>query len=96
MTVSGVSGPSILSFEEILSWQTLNGLELQPWEINLLRDLSRTYVVYRSEFEDPNSPAPWAKPVTVDREEVADRIRKAFSARVKRPTAKKGAIRGSR
>ena len=37
-------GPTPITFQELESWQRQTGLELQPWEVRMLRHLSLEYL----------------------------------------------------
>ncbi|MES2634008.1 MAG: hypothetical protein V4669_13625 [Pseudomonadota bacterium] len=58
----GGMGASAISHTEILSWSSLVGIVLQPWEARLLRRLSREYAGELHKAEKANCPPPWDHP----------------------------------
>lgn len=56
---AGGMGPAPLDSTDLLAWQAERGIELQPWEAQLLRRLSRDYLAESQRAEDPNRLAPW-------------------------------------
>ncbi|WP_239016837.1 phage tail assembly chaperone [Sphingomonas ginkgonis] len=61
---TGGMGPSTLSWREIGEWQRLTGVELEPWEARLIRDLSAAYIAEGRLAEDHNCPPPWRAAIT--------------------------------
>lgn len=57
--MAGGMGPSPLTCGELQSWQDQMGIELQPWELQLLRRLSKDYVGESSRATERDCPAPW-------------------------------------
>lgn len=55
----GAAGPVRLSFTEIRSWALLSGVQLKPWEVDLLRRMSSEFVSELNAAENPQRPAPW-------------------------------------
>ena len=55
----GAAGPVRLSFTEIRSWAQLSGVQLKPWEVDLLRQMSTEFVSEVNAAENPQRPAPW-------------------------------------
>ncbi len=79
IVISGGMGLSALSSQEILAWNECHGTMLQPWELRILRDMSRAYLVQLHESEDPDCPPPYGDPVNVfDRALVAKKVGNAF------------------
>jgi hypothetical protein len=78
--VSNGFGPSVVSWSDIDCWMTRTGLDLSPWEVLTLRDLSKVYVSELSQASDPNRPAPYVKikPVELPKEEVANKLMSAL------------------
>ena len=58
-TMSTGMGLTPISFEEILAWQSLTGIELDPWETRILRRLSYDYLSESHKAEKADYPAPW-------------------------------------
>ena len=76
---SGGMGLSALSHQEILAWAQCHGTMLQPWELRILRDMSRAYLMQLHESEKPDCPPPFGDPVNVfDRGLVAKKVTNAF------------------
>jgi hypothetical protein len=48
----GMSGPNPLSYEGIHAWSSLVGLELSPWEIELIKSLDNLWIKTTSEEAD--------------------------------------------
>lgn len=53
-------GDKSLPNREIESWQRQSGIELQPWEVRLVKRLSDVYLSESHAARDPDAPAPWA------------------------------------
>lgn len=52
-------GQGPISHESILAWQTLTGIELQPWEARALRRLSGEYLSEQHRAEKLGVEPPW-------------------------------------
>ena len=57
MTAGGYPGP--VTHEEIMAWQSLNGIELAPWEVRFLRRLSNEYLSQCHKAEKQHCRPPW-------------------------------------
>ena len=57
MANGGYPGP--VTHEEILAWQELTGIELKPWEMRFLRNLSREHLAESQRAEKRDCQAPW-------------------------------------
>jgi hypothetical protein len=76
---SGGMGLAALSSQEIWAWDQCHGTMLQPWELRVLRDMSRSYLVQLHESEKPDCLPPFGDPVNVfDRGLVAKKVSNAF------------------
>ena len=57
-------GPTIagnlLTHAEIGAWQENVGIDLEPWEVRVLRRLSSDYMSESRKAEKPDCPSPWA------------------------------------
>lgn len=42
-------GPDSLSYTEILAWSTLTGRIIEPWEVQILKDIDTSYLINASE-----------------------------------------------
>lgn len=58
-TMAAGAGQGPITNEEIVSWQTLIGITLAPWESRAIRSLSRDYMVESHKAERRDCPAPW-------------------------------------
>lgn len=52
-------GEGPIAWTDITAWQSLTGIELQPWEARTIRRLSIAFVHQRSEAKEPDCPAPY-------------------------------------
>jgi hypothetical protein len=80
---SGAMGPTVITHQEIQSWQTLTGIVLQPWEVRALRRLSGEYIAESRKAEKRDRLAPW-QPGAIAPEDlsaVADAMRKSMQRR---------------
>jgi hypothetical protein len=48
-----------LDYGQIETWARVRGVSLQPWQYDLLVDLSRAYLAESYEARDRNAKAPW-------------------------------------
>ena len=51
-------GPFPLGYADLLAWQQCMGVQLSPWEVGVLRDLSRAYCNELVASADPQVAAP--------------------------------------
>jgi hypothetical protein len=78
---SGGNGPIPLSSQEIISWCNGTGQELSSWEFQILREISKAYLVELREAEKPERLPPYGDPVNeFDRAVVAKKVSGAFKA----------------
>jgi hypothetical protein len=73
-TFPGAMGSVGLPYQELESWQRQTGIELQPWEVRLLRQASIEYAQQSQLALKPECPPP-GQVVEIDREKVAKHIR---------------------
>jgi hypothetical protein len=86
-------GPAPFDHRHIEAWMRCNGIELPPWQCNLLVQLSREYVSFQSKAVEEDCPSPWA---TEEQTEVRrDVVARALQSRMRALTSKprKGKIR---
>lgn len=57
---SGGTGAEPISYRDLAAWQDINGVELMPWEAQLLRQLSGSYLVMASKASALDCPAPYS------------------------------------
>jgi len=76
------AGNAPLSCSEIVAWERLTGVELQPWESKLLRRLSADYLGMASRASDPTCPSPYQSEVALqaNREAVSRQISNAMKS----------------
>lgn len=67
-----------LTFGELQAWQQQVGLDLQPWEVSMLRRLSRDYVAEAHRASSPAAKAPWVPDEVVHRKSVDAGLRSLF------------------
>jgi hypothetical protein len=79
-TVSTGMGPVIIGWRDLQAWQELVGIDLEPWELRLLRRLSADYLAQSLKAEKPDCPAPYLSRDQIDREAVDRKVRNAFRA----------------
>lgn len=74
-------GVGAITWGELESWQRQTGLQLQPWEVRMLRELSRAYAVQIDAAQDSDCPSPTAvEPSPEQRADVARGLRNSFRA----------------
>ena len=61
ITESGGMGPVPLSWREIAEWTRLSGIELPPWQVRLLRNLSVAYIAESRRAEEELCAPPWGR-----------------------------------
>jgi hypothetical protein len=74
-------GVGAVTWGELESWQRQTGLQLQPWEVRLLRELSRAYAVQLDASQEPDCPSPIeVEPSKEQRADVARGLSNSFRA----------------
>ena len=73
-------GQAPLDWQAIKAWQDLQGLELEPQEVDALRHLSTAYLSQQQKSEDKACPPPWVDTEQLDRDKVADKVSSTFKA----------------
>lgn len=61
-TLAAGMGAGPITHQEVLAWQALTGIALQPWEMRLLRRLSGEYLAESHRAEKLGCVPPWAPP----------------------------------
>lgn len=70
-----------LNSQEILSWCEGTGVELSAWEFQIIRDISKAYLVELREAEKLEKLPPYGDPVNqFDRATVSKKVTNAFKA----------------
>jgi hypothetical protein len=72
-SLSGSAGAIPLTWNEILSYCTVKGIELSDWESGVIMKLSRSYVAMLSEAREADCPAPY---VTEEAQAAIDKAKK--------------------
>jgi len=76
-----MTGPARLSALEIMAWQHGSGFSLDPWEFEVIRDMSSAYISGHTDGEDPASAPPFGViDQTYDREVVSKKVTSIFGA----------------
>ncbi len=69
-TMAAGMGAGPITHGELLAWQMLTGIKLEPWESRFLRRLSQEYLVESQRAEKRDARPPWvaepAKPPVTD------------------------------
>lgn len=52
-------GEQAVPYSEIESWQRQSGVELQPWESRVVKQLSEAYLSESHAARDPDAKSPW-------------------------------------
>jgi hypothetical protein len=86
----GGMGPAPLSHGEIQAWQLNTGIELNAWEANTLRTLSRDYVAQLQVSSAADEPAPYVAISLQDerRTAVSQRVGSIFGGLARRQAAR--------
>lgn len=80
-SVPGGFGEVPITWRDIAAWQDVIGIELEPWEARLLRELSIEYVSQRVDARKPDCPMPWLgteQDIASNRDKVAAQARALF------------------
>lgn len=78
-------GTAPIDSQRLVLWQQETGIELQPWEAQGLRRLSRAYVAESAAAEEFECPPPWsAVPTPELREQLARDLGAALRSRMSR------------
>lgn len=57
-TISGAMGSGPIGWRDLQAWQWCVGIRLLPWQCRLLVQLSKEYLGFQRDAEDPNCPSP--------------------------------------
>lgn len=76
----GGFGPAVLSHGEIRAWQDNTGIELQPWEVAMMRRLSGEYLKASAEAEKQDAPPPFGADRQERLRDVAEALRTSLRA----------------
>lgn len=77
-------GQLVITFGEIDAWQRLTGVQLPPWQVRLMRHLSREWIAETARARDRFCPPPWMSAPSADsRARVAAQLRSVLGSRAK-------------
>lgn len=48
-----------INWQEIKAWQDLHGIDMQPWELSIIKNASSAFVGMLSEARNQNCPPPF-------------------------------------
>lgn len=57
---TGGMGPTAVAWADLMHWQALSAVELDPWEARTLMRLSRDFVAQMDRAKEPTCPAPYS------------------------------------
>lgn len=79
-------GEGPIGWTDITAWQSLTGIELQPWEARTIRRLSIAFVHQRSVAKEPDCPAPYKDETlaVAQRNKVDQQFKALFKAMAKK------------
>jgi len=89
LTYNGM-GAAPVGWQDILAWQSVTGLELEPYEAEAIITLSSAYVDQHHRSKEANCPCPWVDPTQINRDAVANKIKEQFRAFSERRKSKRG------
>lgn len=76
---------------EISAWQQMVGIQLNPWEFRVLREMSRAYLAYLHEAEEFECPAPFGDySRQFNRNHIAEQAKRVFGRLAETGVKKKG------
>lgn len=79
IAVSGMSGPTSISWTEIASWKELTHTCLETWEARVVMRLSKEYCSYLDTAKDTHCKAPY----TCDDEDDLTPVRKIVDSKIR-------------
>lgn len=86
MVASGGMGPAPLRDIDIAAWRANVCIDLTPWEVGIVKELSRAYLHEHAAAQDPLAPPPYGSVAdTYDRAKVASRLGAALRAAARAP-----------
>jgi hypothetical protein len=86
-------GAQSIGWDDVKHWSDLMGLELEPQEVNALRQLSAAYLDQMHKAKESNCPPPWVDRDQLDRDKIADKVSSQFKALAKRRKERSGGSR---
>lgn len=78
--IGPATGEHPIGFADLVAWQDITGVELDPWEARTLRRLSAEYLAQRHASRDPGAPPPYSAGVQARRDLVAKQFATMASA----------------
>lgn len=79
-TVMAGMGEGPIGWTDIAAWQQLAAMELEPWEAQAIRSLSRAFLSQQHEARKPTCAAPFSE--TEEQAQTRDRVADQFKAMV--------------
>lgn len=73
-------GAAPLQWSDLQHWQTLTGIELNPWEATTLHSLSRDWVGQSNKSRAENCPAPYVANPKANDDAVTAQFKQMFDA----------------
>jgi len=87
-SMSNGMGLCPISYTEIKAWMDATKTECSPWDVNMIRHLSRVFISQHHESEKENCPAPFNYIVENDienaRKQIDSQLRNIFASRKKK------------
>lgn len=74
-TTSTGMGAGALTWAELQAWQRQIGIELHPWELRMVRRLSRDFAVEAHRATAPDAAPPWREETPLARARVDSQLR---------------------
>lgn len=78
-TTAGPMGEAAITWEEMVAWERVTGIELSAWEARTIRRLSQAFIAQRHDAERPDCTPPYSG-VSDQIEVVRDRVTSQFAA----------------
>lgn len=81
LAMSGALGSGPITSTELFAWQSGQGVELTPFEFDVILEMSRSYLSLMQAGSKPECPPPYGDPVNeFDRKAVSEKVSGAFKA----------------
>lgn len=79
------NGPAVIDWSDIKAWYDLLGVDLDTWELLVIREISKAFVAQYYQSEGSTIPSPY-QPANIDQEAVSQRIGEVLRAMARRKT----------
>lgn len=70
---SGSDGPTVITWADIRDWSSLLRIDLDMWEILVIREISKAFVAQYYISQGSTIPSPY-QPVEIDKAKVSNRV----------------------